>query len=87
MTNKNFLRNWILSTSILIAATASLSGQATNTKIIDMENLSTKEFPALPYGYDALEPYIDARTMEIHYDRHHRAYFNNYVAATERHRI
>ncbi|MBF2735155.1 MAG: superoxide dismutase [Betaproteobacteria bacterium AqS2] len=32
-------------------------------------------FNDLPYGYDALEPHIDARTMEIHYDRHHRTYF------------
>jgi superoxide dismutase, Fe-Mn family len=39
------------------------------------------EFPALPYAYDALEPYIDARTMEIHYDKHHRAYYNNLVNA------
>ncbi|NLL83485.1 MAG: superoxide dismutase [Lentisphaerae bacterium] len=35
----------------------------------------------LPYGYDALEPHIDAKTMEIHYARHHRAYFNNLVKA------
>jgi Fe-Mn family superoxide dismutase len=39
------------------------------------------EFPPLPYAYDALEPYIDARTMEIHYDKHHRTYFTNYVNA------
>ncbi len=39
------------------------------------------EFPALPYAYNALEPYIDARTMEIHYDKHHRTYFTNYVNA------
>src|SRR5690606_22532142 len=31
----------------------------------------------LGYGYDALEPYIDARTMEIHYTKHHTAYINN----------
>lgn len=30
--------------------------------------------PALPYGFDALEPHIDARTMEIHHDKHHKAY-------------
>jgi superoxide dismutase, Fe-Mn family len=29
--------------------------------------------PKLPYAYDALEPYIDARTMEIHHDKHHQA--------------
>jgi superoxide dismutase, Fe-Mn family len=40
-------------------------------------------FPALPYGYDALEPYIDKLTVEIHYDRHHRNYFNKFVAAVK----
>jgi Fe-Mn family superoxide dismutase len=45
------------------------------------EGAPAPEFPALPYAYDALEPYIDARTMEIHYDKHHRAYFTNYVNA------
>ncbi len=41
-------------------------------------------FPELPYEYSALEPYIDAQTMEIHYTKHHRAYFDNFVkAATE----
>ncbi|HNF69131.1 MAG TPA: superoxide dismutase [Chitinophagales bacterium] len=34
----------------------------------------TFELPKLDYGYDALEPYIDARTMEIHYSKHHQAY-------------
>jgi Fe-Mn family superoxide dismutase len=35
------------------------------------------ELPKLPYAYDALEPYIDARTMEIHYTKHHNGYTNN----------
>lgn len=35
------------------------------------------ELPKLPYAYDALEPHIDARTMEIHYSKHHQGYTNN----------
>ena len=41
--------------------------------------------PSLPYAYDALEPYIDALTMEIHYTKHHQAYVNNLNAALEKH--
>jgi Fe-Mn family superoxide dismutase len=40
--------------------------------------------PPLPYGYDALEPHIDARTMEIDYTKHHQAYVNNLNAAIEK---
>lgn len=43
------------------------------------------ELPKLPYGYDALEPHIDARTMEIHYTKHHQAYVNNLNAALLKH--
>jgi len=39
--------------------------------------------PELPYAYNALEPHIDARTMEIHHGKHHQAYVNNVNAATE----
>jgi Fe-Mn family superoxide dismutase len=41
--------------------------------------------PDLPYAYDALEPHIDAKTMEIHHDKHHAAYVNNLNAALEKH--
>ncbi len=39
--------------------------------------------PALPYGYDALEPHIDKLTMEIHHSKHHQAYVNNLNKALE----
>jgi Fe-Mn family superoxide dismutase len=42
--------------------------------------------PALPYAFDALEPHIDARTMEIHHGKHHNAYvtnLNNAIAGTD----
>ena len=38
-------------------------------------------FPELPYNYDALEPYIDAQTMKLHYDKHFRGYFNKFTEA------
>ncbi|HEX7785623.1 MAG TPA: superoxide dismutase, partial [Methylomirabilota bacterium] len=41
--------------------------------------------PDLPYAFDALEPHIDARTMEIHHDKHHAAYVTNLNKALEGH--
>ena len=41
------------------------------------------KLPDLPYAYDALEPYIDAKTMEIHHSKHHQAYITKVNAALE----
>lgn len=43
----------------------------------------TFKLPSLSYGYDALEPHIDAKTMEIHYTKHHQGYVNNLNKAIE----
>ncbi|MFD0943584.1 superoxide dismutase SodA [Savagea faecisuis] len=43
------------------------------------------KLPELPYAYDALEPHIDARTMEIHHTKHHNTYVTNVNAALEGH--
>ncbi len=45
--------------------------------------MSKFELPELGYAYDALEPHIDARTMEIHHSKHHNAYVTNVNAALE----
>jgi len=42
------------------------------------------ELPKLPYSYDALEPYIDAKTMEIHHTKHHQTYVDKLNAAVEK---
>src|SRR5918997_2079341 len=43
------------------------------------------ELPQLPYGYDALEPTIDERTMHLHHEKHHNTYVTNLNAALEKH--
>lgn len=82
-------RAFVKSAGIITAAAslnptmlAGSSSQAVVTRSV-VSNAGAVEFPALPYAYDALEPYIDARTMEIHYDKHHRAYFTNFLNAVK----
>ena len=72
----------------LLAAAAYLgpkliANDQVTVKSSSIEGVPASEFPPLPYAYDALEPYIDARTMEIHYDKHHRAYYTNFLNAVK----
>ncbi|NPA35553.1 MAG: superoxide dismutase [Chlorobi bacterium] len=53
-------------------------------KTQDLSNVKIiHEFPELPFAYNALEPYIDAKTVELHYDKHHRGYFKKFTSAIE----
>ena len=47
--------------------------------------MSAHVLPALPYAFDALEPHIDAKTMEIHHGKHHNGYVTKLNAALEGH--
>lgn len=75
MKQKNLI---LLAVLLLTGLPILVSGQTDKT-------LATKAielvFPELPYAYNALEPVIDAKTMEIHYSKHHKAYYNNFIAA------
>jgi Fe-Mn family superoxide dismutase len=49
----------------------------------ETQNFEGHTFPELAYAYDALEPYIDAETMELHYSKHHKGYFTKFMAAAK----
>lgn len=48
-----------------------------------MKPVGKLEFKALPYSFDALEPSIDKQTVEIHYSKHHKAYYDNFMTAVK----
>jgi len=52
-----------------------------SNNLIAMNQTNKREFQPLPYAYDALEPSIDKLTVEIHYSKHHKAYFDNFITA------
>jgi superoxide dismutase, Fe-Mn family len=81
MERRKFVKSVGLAAAVAYVSPKVLGNKNSNQNTVGIESAPVLEFPALPYAYDALEPYIDARTMEIHYDRHHRAYFNNLVNA------
>jgi Fe-Mn family superoxide dismutase len=73
-----------------LAGMATLSASAAPTPLVVPRSTSGDlkqpfTLPPLGYGYDALEPHIDARTMEIHYTKHHQAYITNANKALDGH--
>jgi Fe-Mn family superoxide dismutase len=81
-------RNFIYSVAAISAANV-LSPFAKNLNYFSKQKnrsetiMAKFELPALPYAYDALEPYIDKMTMEIHHTKHHNAYVTNLNKAVE----
>lgn len=83
-------RRDFLKKSALLGLTGLAADLIGSEKLSSMENTmnfladdNAKKFtlPALPYAYNALEPFIDAKTMQIHHDKHHRSYVDKLNAA------
>jgi Fe-Mn family superoxide dismutase len=74
-------REAIKTTALITTAAAVMPGALAQTNSPAPVFAAPFTFPALPYAFDALEPHIDARTMEIHHDRHHKAYVDNLTKA------
>ncbi len=75
-------RNFISVVGTVAMATP-IVGSALTACSSESKTFEGHVFPELPYAYNALEPYIDAQTMELHYDKHHRGYFSKFTAAIE----
>jgi Fe-Mn family superoxide dismutase len=83
MERRKFFKSVGLLTAAAYIGPKVLGNQQTTAKATVIDGVPPVEFPPLPFAYDALEPYIDARTMEIHYDKHHRAYYTNFMSAVK----
>jgi len=74
MKHTKTIQKILLLVVLLAAIPVSIFSQDVNSKF---------PFPALPYSYNALEPYIDATTMDVHYNKHHKGYYNKFLKAIE----
>jgi Fe-Mn family superoxide dismutase len=79
MTRRQVLKTTALATVAYATVSTRPTTSAQITRGAAVGNTSTGPFtlPPLPYPFDALEPYIDAQTMQIHHDKHHAAYVDN----------
>ncbi len=77
MERRHFLRLAGLASATTLATPTILG----NIKSAPQDSTCIHKFEDLPYAYNALEPYIDAQTMELHYSKHHKGYFNKFLKA------
>ncbi|MFN3694787.1 MAG: superoxide dismutase, partial [Ignavibacterium sp.] len=84
MKRRNFLTTLAAMSAVKVIEPFSKRIESFNNNLIERSYIMGKfELPPLPYSYDALEPYIDKMTMEIHHTKHHQAYINNLNKAIE----
>ena len=83
MERRKFFKSVGLLTAAAYIGPKVFGNEQVQVKAPGIEGVPAPEFPPLPFAYDSLEPYIDARTMEIHYDKHHRAYYTNFMNAVK----
>lgn len=77
MERRKFIQT-IGTAAVVTPIIGSYSALATNSV-----STNSHEFPQLPYAYNALEPYIDAQTMELHYSKHFKGYYTKFLEAAE----
>lgn len=91
MKKENTRRDFLKKTALLTVAGAGLRIAGNKVFADDVFSAAaegdTFTLPALPYTYDALEPHIDTQTMQIHHDKHHKAYVDNLNKAVKEAKI
>jgi Fe-Mn family superoxide dismutase len=85
MTRRQAIRTTALATAACAAALPVAKAQQPAPVVAATPAAGPFTLPPLPYAFDALEPHIDARTMEIHHDKHHQAYVTNLNKAVAGH--